>query len=148
MLLNISALKNHYVAPIFKPFCRTVEIIISFLTATQFQNPPLLSREEFGPSYNAGTGQHEGGLLSFPDFIELVVNGAKQLAEFTMENGDGSMGFDTGVIDGEGQSKAWNSYWKECGICHKDYQPDYILHMETFEDDIRVRGRQWGLVIS
>ncbi|XP_023335628.1 uncharacterized protein LOC111706913 [Eurytemora carolleeae] len=30
----------------------------------------------------------------------------------------------------------WSPFWEECPVCHPKVQPDYILHMETLDDDI------------
>lgn len=42
------------------------------------------------------------------------------------------------MIDGKGLSNAWNPYWKQCGICHPDLMPQYILHMSHFKEDAKV----------
>ena len=46
---------------------------------------------------------------------------------------------DTGMVDGEkGLSLKWNSYWRTCGVCNPDFQPQYILHMEHLREDFQV----------
>ena len=48
-------------------------------------------------------------------------------------------GFETGMVDGEKDpSRKWNSYWRECGVCHPDFQPQYIIHLENYRKDLRV----------
>jgi hypothetical protein len=86
----------------------------------------------------AGTQDEEQ--ISFPDFIHLVVHGPSELAEFITENQlEGqSLGLDTGMVDGKGQSKTWNSYWHHCGLCNPDFKPHFILHFDHALDDEKV----------
>merc|ERR1712080_427431 len=43
------------------------------------------------------------------------------------------------MIDGvSGLSKNWNSYWRTCGVCRLNFKPDYILHMEHIQEDVKV----------
>ena len=108
-------------------------------------NPPQrlqqsFFRHNFEKSYNAATGQEEGGELTFPEFVDVVLGGHIEFAEFLEENemtGE-SVAVDTGMIDGEGVSKAWNPAWRQCGVCHPDFQPHYILHMDHMKEDSKV----------
>lgn len=79
--------------------------------------------------------------VSFPDFVHLVVHGPTELAEFIMENQlEGqSLGIDTGMVDAKGESAKWDSYWHQCGLCHKDFKPHYVLHFDHPEEDEKVR---------
>ena len=56
-----------------------------------------------------------------------------------------SLGIDTGMVDGEGQSRYWKPYWKHCGICHPLFQPHFILHMDHMEEDKKVKAWTRGL---
>ena len=78
--------------------------------------------------------------VSFREFIELVVEGPRQLAEFIQENklAGQSLGLDTGMVDGKGQSKAWDSLWHRCGLCHPNFRPHYILQFEHAAEDEQV----------
>ena len=49
-----------------------------------------------------------------------------------------SLGIDTGMVDGEGQSRNWKPFWKHCGLCHPLFQPHFILHMDHIEEDKKV----------
>lgn len=114
-------------------------------------------RKLYAPSYNPITDQEEGSDISFNDFIQLVVEGPIELSKFLEENqveGE-SLGIDTGMVDGEGQSKHWKPYWKHCGICHPLFQPHFILHMDHVEEDKKVLvemmnntedGKEWASV--
>ena len=79
--------------------------------------------------------------MSFPDFVDLVVYGAREYQEFLEENGVAgeSMAVDTGMIDGKGRSRAWSPYWKACGVCSPAHMPQFILHMDHFTEDAKVR---------
>ena len=72
------------------------------------------------------------------------MHGYAQLSEFLEQNnldmGTDLSGFETGMVDGEKDpSRKWNSYWRECGVCHPDFQPQYIIHLENYRKDLRVR---------
>lgn len=99
--------------------------------------PPL--RYTYEKSYNAISQEEEGGEISFPDFVDLLLNGPLEYAEFLEENGmEGtSAAIDTGLIDGLGVSNAWNPYWKQCGVCNPDMQPHYILHLDHYQQDLQ-----------
>ena len=48
-------------------------------------------------------------------------------------------GMERGMVDGvKDPSRKWNSYWRECGVCHPDFQPQYIIHLEHYRQDLRV----------
>merc|ERR1711981_868775 len=73
--------------------------------------------------------------------MNIVINGYYELEEYlAKQNMKGqSAGIDTGMIDGvSGISRKWNSYWRTCGVCHFHFKPDYILHTEHFQVDIKV----------
>ncbi len=53
-------------------------------------------RHNFEKSYNAMTGEEEGGDISFPEFVDVIVNGHVEFAEFLEENGLGSSAFGNG----------------------------------------------------
>ena len=87
-------------------------------------------------------GEVETKVVSFPDFVHLVVQGPKELADFISENklhGE-SLGIDTGMVDSKGESAKWDSYWHQCGICHPDFRPHYILDFEHAKEDQAVSG--------
>ncbi len=114
----------------------------------------LLTRHNFEKTYNAMTGEEEGGDVAFPEFVDLVLNGHIDFADFLEENGLGSSSsgsggggvgssssaaIDTGMIDGvSGTSRAWNPYWRSCGVCHPDFMPHFILHLDHFKEDSSV----------
>merc|ERR1712001_135936 len=97
-------------------------------------------RKEFAAYYDPETHKNVEESVSFPEFIHLVVQGPVQLAEFIQENKlEGqSLGLDTGMVDGKGQSKKWDSYWRRCGLCHPHLKPHYILHFEHAVEDEKV----------
>ena len=101
-------------------------------------------RYHFERQFNAGTNQEEGGEVSFPDFVDVLLNGHVDYANFLEENHlDGeSVAVNTGMIDGEtGLSQSWNSYWRHCGLCNPDFSPQYILHLSHFKKDAQVRTK-------
>ena len=61
---------------------------------------------QFNPTENA----EEPAKMTFADFVYLVLDGPMEYADFLEENEvDGnSLAVDTGSIDGEGVSAAWN----------------------------------------
>ena len=80
---------------------------------------------------------------TFPEFADIVLYGYAELSRFFEQNNlDMSTPIDqmeTGMVDGEKEpSIKWNSYWKHCGVCHRDFQPKYIIHLENFKEDLRV----------
>ena len=87
---------------------------------------------------------------SFKEWMHVVLNGYVELEEYLeKENMKGqSVNLNTEMLDGvSGISKNWNSYWRSCGVCHLHFKPDYILHMDHFDDDIRVIIYLWILKI-
>ena len=69
-----------------------------------------------------------------------MVEGPKELADFISENklhGE-SLGIDTGMVDSKGESAKWDSYWHQCGLCHPDFKPHYILHFDHQNQDEEV----------
>jgi hypothetical protein len=98
-------------------------------------------RHNFEQVYNAGTGEYEGGEVTFPEFIDIVLNGFQEYADFLEENditpGQSSV-IDTGMIDGDGTSMAWDPIWRQCAVCNPDFMPHYILHLDHFKEDSAV----------
>ena len=96
-------------------------------------------RSQFGPRTE---GEVEiKAKISFKDWMHIVINGYHELQVYLdKENMLGkSAGLETGMIDGtSGMSRKWNSYWRTCGVCHLHYKPDYVLHMEHFQEDMKV----------
>ena len=89
-------------------------------------------------------GEVDTKIVSFADFVHLVVAGPKELADFISENklhGE-SLGIDTGMVDSKGESAKWDSYWHQCGICHPDFRPHYILDFEHAKEDQAVSENQ------
>lgn len=85
---------------------------------------------------------------TFPEFADIVINGYSQLSRFFEQNNlDMSTNLDemdTGMVDGQkGFSLKWNSYWRHCGVCHYDFQPQFILHLEHLREDLRVIYEKW-----
>ena len=80
--------------------------------------------------------------MSFPDFIYLVLEGPHELAEYIQKNrmSGESIGIDTGMVDGKGMSRKWAPFWHQCGLCHLDYRPHYILHFDHAQDDEEVKN--------
>ena len=69
--------------------------------------------------------------------------GFSQLSEFLEQNNlDMSTNLEemeVGMVDGvKDPSRKWNSYWRECGVCNPDFQPQYIIHLEHYRKDLRV----------
>jgi len=94
-------------------------------------------RKHFAAYTDPSKGEVDEKAVSFSDFIHLVVQGPKELADFISENklhGE-SLGMDTGMVDGKGESSKWDSYWHQCGLCHPDFRPHYILDFEHAKED-------------
>jgi len=99
-------------------------------------------------------GEADQGGVSFGEFIHLVVEGPKELADFISENklhGE-SLGIDTGMVDSKGESAKWDSYWHQCGLCHPDFKPHYIMDFDHAKEDEEVlveilgnkeRAKEW-----
>lgn len=88
--------------------------------------------------------------FTFPQFVDIVVDGYTQLAEFMDKNrAQGqSLGLDTSLVDGKGTSKKWAPYWMLCSLCHPDFRPKYILNIDHFKDDIKVNNQKCMQVFS
>lgn len=85
---------------------------------------------------------------TFPEFVEIVLYGYAELSEFFEQNNldmtTPTDQMDTGMVDGDKEpSIKWNSYWRHCGVCHKDFQPKYILHLEHLKQDLRAVYEDW-----
>ena len=78
--------------------------------------------------------------MTFADFVSLLLDGPIEYAEFLEENEESgaSVAVDTGPIDGEGVSEAWNPVWRHCSVCHPHLRPQYILHMDHALEDAKV----------
>ena len=98
-------------------------------------------RHNFEAKFNPTENAEEAAKITFADFVYLVLDGPMEYADFLEENElDGnSLAVDTGSIDGEGVSAAWNPVWRHCSVCHPHLQPQYILHMDHFKEDSQVR---------
>ena len=75
--------------------------------------------------------------------MDILLYGYSQLSEFLEQNNmDMSLDLsqmETGMVDGVKEpSNKWNPYWRECGVCHPDFQPKYIIHLEHYKNDLRV----------
>jgi len=113
----------------------------SFKKAIMVRHPMerLLSvyRKNFAAYIDPSKGEVDEKSVSFSDFVHLVVQGPKELADFISENkvSGESLGIDTGVVDGKGESAKWHSYWHQCGLCHPDFRPHYILDFAHQKED-------------
>lgn len=97
-------------------------------------------RNEFEAHLDAKTGQQMPAELSFSYFLEIVTDGYLELAKYFDDNNlDGeSVALNTGMVDGKGKSKAWQTYWNLCAVCNPIARPDYIMHMDTLNEDMKV----------
>ena len=75
--------------------------------------------------------------MTFGDFVHLIVQGPKELADFISENkiSGESLGIDTGMVDSKGESAKWDSYWHQCGLCNPEFRPHYILDFAHQKED-------------
>ena len=75
--------------------------------------------------------------MTFGDFVHLIVQGPKELADFISENkiSGESLGIDTGMVDAKGESAKWDSYWHQCGLCNPEFRPHYILDFAHQKED-------------
>ena len=103
-------------------------------------------RHNFEVKFNPTEQAEEAAKMTFADFVYLVLDGPMEYADFLEENElDGnSLAVDTGSIDGEGVSAAWNPVWRHCSVCHPHLQPQYILHMDHFKEDSQAGGIELG----
>ena len=62
--------------------------------------------------------------FSFPEFVRFLVNGTEEFAD------------DQYVLTHQGVSYHWAPYWQECPVCSPLTRPDYIIHMETLDQDL------------
>ena len=101
-------------------------------------------RKTFAAYYDVSQKTDISEEVTFPDFVQLIVNGPKELAEFIDQNQlEGqSLGIDTGMVDAKGQSAKWDSYWHRCGLCNPGFKPHYILHFEHYPQDEEVSDFQ------
>lgn len=103
-------------------------------------------RSKYEKVFNAHTNEEEGGEISFQDFVDIILRGPIEYAEFLEENNlhGQSVAIDTGMIDGLGDSAAWDPYWKQCGVCNPLNQPHYILHLDHIKEDSVVLAELLG----
>ena len=100
-------------------------------------------RNTFEAHVQADQGKRQDAQYTFPQFIDIVLYGFSELSRFFEQNNldlnTALDQMDTGMVDGEkGLSLRWNSYWKHCGVCHPDFQPEIIMHMEHLREDMKV----------
>ncbi|TRY70004.1 hypothetical protein TCAL_07330 [Tigriopus californicus] len=103
-------------------------------------------RSKYEKVFNAHTNEEEGGEITFQDFVDIILRGPMEYAEFLEENNlhGQSVAIDTGMIDGLGDSAAWDPYWKQCGVCNPLNQPHYILHLDHIKEDSKVFAELLG----
>ena len=101
-------------------------------------------RHNFEARLNPTENAEEPAKMTFADFVSLVLDGPIEYADFLEENDlqGSSVAVDTGSIDGEGVSAAWNPVWRQCSACHPHLQPQYILHMDHFREDSQAGGAE------
>lgn len=61
--------------------------------------------------------------FTFSQFVRFIING-------TLE-------FEPEVLNHKGLSYHWAPYWQECSLCSSLTQPDIIIHMESFSEDLK-----------
>lgn len=62
--------------------------------------------------------------FTFQEFVRFLVNGTKEFAD------------DPYVLKHKSISYHWDPYYLECPVCHPLTRPDYVLHMETLDEDL------------
>ena len=62
--------------------------------------------------------------FSFQEFVRFLVNGTEEFRD------------DQYVLNNKGVAYHWDHYHRECPVCHELTQPDFVLHMETLDDDL------------
>ncbi len=62
-------------------------IFVKYSTYIGTSTVSMGCRHNFEKSYNPMTGEEEGGDISFPEFIDLVLNGHIDFADFLEEHG-------------------------------------------------------------
>jgi len=103
-------------------------------------------RKNFAAYTDPSKGEVDEKAVTFGDFINLVVQGPKELADFISENkiGGESLGIDTGMVDAKGESAKWDSYWHLCGLCNHEFRPHYILDFAHQKEDEAVLVELFG----
>lgn len=71
--------------------------------------------------------------FSFPEFVRFLVNGSREFMD------------DSYVMKNKAVSYHLEEYWAECPVCHSITRPDYIIHMETFTEDLSLLLGEVGL---
>lgn len=61
--------------------------------------------------------------FTFSQFVRFIING-------TVE-------FEPEILNHKGLSYHWAPYWQECSLCSALTQPDIIIHMESFLEDLK-----------
>jgi len=103
-------------------------------------------RKNFAAYIDPSKGEVDEKSVTFADFVHLVVQGPKELADFISENkiSGESLGIDTGMVDGKGESAKWDSYWHQCGLCNSEFRPHYILDFAHQNEDEAVLVELFG----
>ena len=86
-------------------------------------------------------GKQMAAQAEFEEFVDLVLDGYTELAAVMDEaalKGQSMGGINGGMVDGTGKSKAWDTYWRICGVCHPSARPTYIMHLDTLNEDFKV----------
>lgn len=68
--------------------------------------------------------------FSFSQFARFLVNASLEFGE--------------DVLNYQGLSYHWAPFWQECSLCSSFTQPDIVIHMETFEEDLKILLRKAG----
>merc|ERR1712004_535562 len=103
-------------------------------------------RKTFAAYYDVDSKTDVSEEVTFPDFVNLIVSGPKELAEYIDQNQlEGqSLGIDTGMVDAKGESAKWDSYWHQCGLCNPEFRPHYILDFAHQKEDEAVLVELFG----
>jgi len=103
-------------------------------------------RKNFAAYIDPSKGEVDEKAVTFGDFVHLIVQGPKELADFISENkiSGESLGIDTGMVDAKGESAKWDSYWHQCGLCNPEFRPHYILDFAHQKEDEAVLVELFG----
>ena len=102
-------------------------------------NQSSQTRKNFETYFDAKANKQVPKQAEFAEFLDLVIDGYTELAKFMDKNSvrGESFGMDTGMVDGKGKSKYWNTYWNYCGVCNPETRPDIIMHLDHFQEDLK-----------
>ena len=64
--------------------------------------------------------------FTFGEFVRFIVNGSIEFAD------------DSYVLNHRGLSYHWAPYWSECELCSEITSPHFIIHLETFKQDLKL----------